>query len=84
MSSKILKREGNKLTLEIEMLLDPNSMLSSEEQIAESLSKAGLLASMEALKQFDTDGSAISINGEMLTSKGKSKKNTNFRGEVKK
>lgn len=74
MNSKILKRTGNKLTLEVEVLLDPNSMLNSEEQIQLALNEAGMLATQTALSQFDTDGSAIEINGIKYTSKGSLKK----------
>jgi len=82
--SKITKRVGNKITLELEIELDPTSMLSSEEQIAKVLAEAGLQATHEALKQFDTDGSPILLNGKVLTSKGKEKKNTNCLTEKKK
>ncbi len=74
MRSKIIKRSGTKLTLEVEIELDPGSMLNSEEQIARALNEAGLQATKEALEQFDTDGSPIEISGEKLTSKGRQKK----------
>ena len=62
--------------MEIEIELDPGSMLNSEEQIAAALNEAGLQATQEALEQFDTDGSPIEVKGEVLTSKGKQKKST--------
>jgi len=74
MQSKIIKRTDNKLTLEVEIMLDPNSMLNSEEQIQLALNDAGLLATDTALSQFDTDGSAIELEGKKYTSKGKKKK----------
>jgi len=73
MKSEIIKKEGNKLTLQVEVSLDPNSMLNSEEQIQLALNQAGLLATETALSQFDTDGSPIKLNGEQYTSKGKKK-----------
>lgn len=77
MSSKLIKREGNKLTLEVEVELDPTSMLNSEEQIALALNEAGVELSEAALLQFDTKGEAIEVGGERLSSKGQQKKSTN-------
>ena len=59
MASKIIKKDGKKITLQIEIELDPNSMLNSEEQIAKALNDAGIKATKEALEQFDTNGSPI-------------------------
>lgn len=75
MSSKIIKKQGNKIKIEMEIELDSNSMLSSEEQIAKALNEAGLLATEEALELFDADGLPIEKSGKVLTSKGKQKKN---------
>ena len=79
MNSKILKKEGDNLTLQFEVPLDATSMLNSEQQIAKALNEVGLLASKEALAQFDTDGSPIKINDVIYTSKGMQKKSINFR-----
>ncbi|MEM9821650.1 MAG: hypothetical protein AAF985_11280 [Bacteroidota bacterium] len=74
MSSKIIKKTGKKIILQIEVELDPNSMLNSEEQIAKVLNEAGLKMTKEALLQFDSDGRPIEFRGEKLTSKGQEKK----------
>jgi len=76
MGSKIIKKVGNKIKIELEIELDPSSMLSSEEQIAKALNEAGLLATEEALELFDSDGLPIEKSGKVLTSKGKQKKTT--------
>ena len=76
MRSKIIKRTKSKLTLQIEIELDPTSMLNSEEQITAALNEAGLQATQEALEQFDTDGLPIEVKGKVLTSKGQQKKST--------
>lgn len=76
MASKIIKKDGKKITLQIEIDLDPKSMLNSEEQIAKALNEAGIKASKEALAQFDLDGRPIDIEGEKFTSKGREKKST--------
>lgn len=74
MASKIIKKDGKKITLQIEIELDPKSMLNSEEQIAKALNDAGVKATKEALEQFDTNGSSIKVAGDKLTSKGQEKK----------
>ena len=74
MSSKIIKEDGNKITLEIEVELDRDSMLKSEEQIAQALNEAGIKFTQKALEQFDTNGSPIEVGGKVLTSKGQEKK----------
>ena len=83
-NSKIISNTGRKITLQLEVELDPTSMLNSEEQIAKALNDAGILATEEALKQFDTQGSPIEKNGKVYTSKGKQKKSINSRMEQKK
>lgn len=70
----MIKKKGKKITLQIEIELDPSSMLNSEEQIAKALNEAGLKMTKEALSQFDTDGRPIELRGEKLTSKGQEKK----------
>ena len=81
MSSKIIKEDGNKITLEIEVELDRDSMLKSEEQIAQALNEAGIKFTQKALEQFDTNGSPIEVGGKVLTSKGQEKKSINYRME---
>ena len=49
-------------------------MLDSEEAIQEAVNKAGSLATEEALKQFDTQGESIEIEGKQWRSKGQEKK----------
>lgn len=67
-------KEGNKVQLTIEIELDSNSMLRSEEEIENVLNEVGVIASKFALEDFDTDGSKIEVEGKALTSKGKQKK----------
>src|SRR6516164_3553698 len=46
------------------------SMLEFEETLQDQLNAAGVLATEEGLRQFDTDGSPITIGSVTLTSKG--------------
>ena len=55
MNARIVKQEGGKITLEIDMELK-GSMLSQEEAIQLALNEAGKLATRTALENFDTDG----------------------------
>lgn len=57
------------MTLEVTVRLN-DSMLDSEQAILSSLNEAGSLATGEALKRFDTDGSRLEMGGEKWFSKG--------------
>jgi len=76
MSVKIINRNKTKLTLQIEIDLDENSMLNSEELILTALNAAGNEATKVALLQFDTDGSPIEKDNKKWSSKGSKKKFT--------
>jgi len=78
MKSKIIEKTDKKIVLQVEIALDSDSMLNSEEQIQLALNEASTQATQVVLEQFDTDGSAILLNGEKWTSKGKEKKATNL------
>ncbi len=69
MSTTIISRDKDSITLQVTVEFS-NSMLKSEEAILEALNEAGTVATGEALKQFDTDGSDIEIGGRKYTSKG--------------
>jgi hypothetical protein len=73
MTVKIIRKEGKKLIIEITVDLE-DSMLDSEEAIQEAVNKVGSLATEEALKQFDSQGEAIEIEGKQWRSKGKEEK----------
>ena len=45
-------------------------MLTTEERIQEGVNEAGMLATQYALQQYDTDGSAITVENKKYTSKG--------------
>ena len=73
MAAKIIRKEGKKLIIEITVDLE-DSMLDSEEAIQAVVNEAGSLATEEALKQFDTQGEAIEIEGKQWRSKGQEEK----------
>ena len=70
MPATLIERGKQTLKIEIEVTLSGSSMLKSEEVIQAALNEAGIIASSEALKQFDTDGTPIDIGATRYTSKG--------------
>ena len=73
MSARWLSVEGDRVRVTVEMRLG-GSMLDSEERIQEAVNEAGRVATEQALKRFDTDGSAIVLGGVKWTSKGQEPK----------
>lgn len=69
MSVTVLSQDGNCFTLKV--CIDPGkSFLDTEAAIQDTVNQAGCLLTSHALKAFDTDGQAISVKGEKLSSKG--------------
>jgi hypothetical protein len=73
MSATIVERQEASVTIQISIPLS-RSMLDTEETIQNALNEAGVLASAEALKQFDTDGSPLILGSSRWTSKGQEPK----------
>src|SRR3954452_24032813 len=73
MQAVIIDRQENTVTIQLSIPLT-RSMLDAEEAIQQALNEAGVLATAEALKQFDTDGSPIDIGSTRWTSKGREPK----------
>ena len=70
MDAKIEKKEGRRITIQIDIELC-DKMLDTEEAIQRGLNEAGLLATEYALSEFDTDGTPIEVANKKYTSKGK-------------
>jgi hypothetical protein len=70
MDARITKRSVTSYTIEVEIPYEYNSMLEAEIRIQEQVNNVGMLATGEALKQFDTDGTPLVVDGTKLTSKG--------------
>src|SRR5258708_1362589 len=60
MSGTLLERHEDAVILQIRTPLS-RSLLQTEQAIQQALNAAGLLATTEALQQFDTDGSPLQI-----------------------
>ena len=69
MNAQIISRSDKSYKLEIEIPRSMN-MLEAEEMIQQALNLGGIVATEEAMKQHDTDGSPIIICGQKLTTKG--------------
>ena len=69
MSVTIVESNAEFVTLQLVVPLQ-KTFLETEETIQSVLNEAGTVASGEALKQFDTDGSPIESGGMRWTSKG--------------
>lgn len=73
MPAEIVERTEGGITIQITIPYG-GSMLEFEEAVQEQLNEAGVLATEERLRQFDTDGSPIMVGGVKLTSKGQQPK----------
>jgi len=73
MSAAMVARTDAAFTIQLEIPYN-SSMLDFEEVIQQRLNQAGVLATAEALRQFDADGSPIQVGDTKLTTKGKLKK----------
>src|SRR5271165_393934 len=73
MSAALVSRSRSSFTLQIEIPYT-TSMLEFEESIQSALNEGGVLATEEALRTFDADGSPIVVGQTRLTSKGQTPK----------
>src|SRR3954454_6809946 len=69
MNATIIARTPTSFTLQIEVPYD-GSMLHFEETLQHRLNEAGVVATAEGLKRFDTDGTPITVGSSKLTTKG--------------
>jgi hypothetical protein len=74
MSAQVINRNEDGFTVQITVPYN-RSMLDFEETLQQQLNAAGVLATHEGLRQFDTDGSPITVGSMKLTSKGQLPKN---------
>jgi hypothetical protein len=71
--AEIITRNGNELTIQVTIKLT-GSLLEMENTILDSCNEIGCLATTEALKKFDTDGSPIKLGEIKMTARGKDNK----------
>ena len=68
MGVQLVGLEGTQVKIEITIDLSC-SMLTSEENIQESLNEAGCIGTVAALKYLDIDGSPIEVAGNVMRTK---------------
>jgi hypothetical protein len=73
MSAQLMSIEGSQIKIEVTIDLS-RSMLTSEENIQNSINEVGQMATKAALKYLDTDGSPIEIAGKVMRTKGEQAK----------
>lgn len=71
MTAQVISRSGSDITIQVKISLR-DSMLESEQSIVDGVNQVGTLATEEALKKFDTDGSPIVMGGVKFTARCKS------------
>src|SRR5947209_6850852 len=73
MDATIVSRSADSFTIQVEVPY-ADSMLGFEEVLQGRLNEAGVEATAEGLRQFDTDGSPITLGTARLTTKGQVEK----------
>ena len=73
MNAILISRTDSSMTLQVEIPFG-RSMLQAEELIQKGVNEIGMLATGEALMEYDTDGSAIIVGDVKYTSKGQTEK----------
>ena len=71
--AEIIARNDNELTIQVTIKLT-GSLLEMENTILDSFNEIGCLATTEALKRFDTDGSPIKLGDTKMTVRDKDNK----------
>jgi len=69
MNATITARTPTSFTLQVEVPSN-DSMLDFEEALQQRLNDAGVVATVEGLRQFDTDGSPLLFGSSRFTTKG--------------
>src|SRR3954463_4025102 len=73
MNATITARTPTSFTLQVEVPYN-DSMLDFEETLQQRLNDAGVVATAEGLRQFDTDGSPTTVGPGKFTTKGQVEK----------
>jgi hypothetical protein len=68
MSAKLIEENGNRITVQFTVELT-GQMLKDEQALQQSLNEAGQAAMVPMIKQFDTNGEPIRVNGVKHTVK---------------
>ena len=69
MKVELIAHDGEELTLQVKVKIT-GSLFEAEQAILDACNEVGQLATLHAIKRFDTDGSPIQVGGVKFTSKG--------------
>ena len=69
MKAELIAHDGEELTLQVKVKIT-GSLFEAEQAILDACNEVGQLATLHAIKRFDTDGSPIQVGGVKFTSKG--------------
>jgi len=68
MNAELIKYDNEELTLQVKVKIT-GSLFEAEHAILDACNEVGTLATSQAIKKFDTDGSPIQVAGVKLTAK---------------
>jgi hypothetical protein len=68
MTAEIINYDDEELTIQVKVKIT-GSLFEAELTILDACNKVGILATSQAIKKFDTDGSSIQVAGVKLTAK---------------
>ena len=69
MKAELIAHDGEELTIQVKVKIT-GSLFEAEHAILDACNEVGQLATLHALKRFDTDGSPIQVGGIKFTAKG--------------
>ena len=62
MKAELIAHDGEELTLQVKVKIT-GSLFEAEQAILDACNEVGQLATLHAIKRFDTDGSPIQVGG---------------------
>ena len=77
MSAEMERNSDDSITISV-TFKPGRTMLESEQALQQAINEAGVLATGECLKDFDSDGAAIIVAGKKFTAKGGGRKSKTY------
>jgi len=74
MKAELIAHDGEELTIQIKIKIT-GSLFEAEHTILDACNEVGQLATLHAMKRFDTDGSPIRVGDVKFTAKGSTPNN---------
>ena len=80
--TQLVSRSNNTVTLQVTLDLNGATFLDVENVILDACNAVGRKATEEALARYDTDGSAIMVEGKKLTARTKNRAHRRSTGKL--